>query len=272
MNLPLRTALVTLSFFAGLPAATAQVLYNPATGPTNPALTGWLDGSLIGASASYGSSGAQVKPSAGNAAIAGWSNYPALLALNGALPPVNAAFPVLDATAGYTLSFDMVLYSEDHSGNANRAGFSATLIGSDRKGVEIGFQSDRIFAQNLVDNSFVAGESTSDPALVAAAFAPNHRWELEVQGDSYQLLVNGLPVLSSALHDYSSYTGTGANAYRTPNFLFLGDNTTSAGASFLLGYAAISTVPEPAPWALLALGGVALAVRRRGGASGRDFS
>ena len=265
MNLPLRTAQVTLLttlMFAALPAA-AQVLYNPATGPVNPALTGWLDGSLIGASASYSSNGAQVTPSAGNAAIAGWSNYPALLAINGALPPVNTTFPVLDEAAGYTLSFNMVLASEDHSGNANRAGFSVTLIGSDRKGVEIGFQNTRIFAQNLVGDSFFAGESSSDPALVADAFAPNHRWDLQVQGGSYQLTVDGLPVLAGALHDYSNYTGNGANAYRTPNFLFLGDNTTSAGASFLLSYAAISAVPEPASWALLALGGIALALRRK---------
>ena len=37
-------------------------------------------------------------------------------------------------------------------------------------------------------------------------------------------------VLSGALRDYSGYSGLGEDAYRTTNFLFVGDNTTSAGA------------------------------------------
>ncbi|WP_077038028.1 PEP-CTERM sorting domain-containing protein [Pelomonas sp. KK5] len=246
-------------------AAGAQVLYDPATTNTNPALTGWLGGSVLGASASYGSSGALLTP-ASNAAVAGWSSYPALLALDGSLPPVNAAFPVLDESVGYALTFGMTLANEDHSGNANRAGFSVMLIGSDRKGVEIGFQNDRIFAQNLVGNTFVAGESTTDPAFVAAAFAPN-RWVLSVQGGSYVLSLDGQTVLSGAVHDYSSYTGNGSNAYKTPNFLFLGDNTTSAGATILLSYAEITTpVPEPGTGLLLGGGLLGLlAGRRRSG-------
>jgi hypothetical protein len=49
-------------------------------------------------------------------------------------------------------------------------------------------------------------------------------YELSVDGSSYSLTVDGAPLLSGPLRDYS---GFGA-PYDTPSFVFLGDDTTSA--------------------------------------------
>ncbi len=251
-----------------LPAWSAtQVLYDPAVTNTDPAQTGWLDGAVVGGSASYSTQGVLITP-ANIGATAGYSNYPVLLRFVDGLPPVNHAFPALLGSAGYRLSFGFGMSpdTENHSGNPDRAGFSVILIGDDKKGVEIGFQNNRIFAQNLVSNAFVAGEETRNAGHVAAAFSPN-RWDLTVIGNAYALTLGNQTVLSGALHDYSSYSGGGANAYHTPNFIFLGDNTTSAGATFLLDYAAISTpVPEPSMHLMLLAGLAVLGVRaaRRG--------
>lgn len=250
----LRGAVAALALATSVSATAAtQVLYDPAVTNTNPALAGWLAGSVnpLLVTANYGSQGALITPllPLGNSSVAGYSNYSFDLVSNSHAPLVNAAFPVLNSGAGFRLGFGMDLDNESHSGNPDRAGFSVTLIGSDLKGVEIGFQSDRIFAQSLSGNSFVAstnpGESTTSASLVNAAFRPN-RWDLAVTGGTYALTLGNQTVISGATHDYSSYIGNGQNAYRTPNFVFFGDNTTSARADFTFSYAAITTpVPEP---------------------------
>jgi hypothetical protein len=226
-----------LGAFAGPTSAATQVLYDPAapgTANDNPLGGGWLDG-LVPASTTYSALGANITQST-NSGTAGYSNYSAFLAFLPTAPLVNAAFPVLDRNTGFRLTFGFDMNLEDHSGNANRAGFSVTLIGSDKKGIEIGFQSSplntlaggSVFAQNdstSAQGIFTAGESVS----TTLGFAPN-LWNLDVQGNTYSLGLasGGAPVLSGALRDYSNYTGTGQNAYRTANFLFLGDNTGSA--------------------------------------------
>ena len=49
----------------------------------------------------------------------------------------NPAFPRLDPAEGFTLSFWLALPDETHL-NSNRAGFSVIVIGSDRRGIELG--------------------------------------------------------------------------------------------------------------------------------------
>src|SRR3954451_11192585 len=58
--------------------------------------------------------------------------------------PVNPLFPVLDRTAGFSVHLTMQLVSESHPGNASRAGFSLIVLGSDKKGIELGFQDSNI--------------------------------------------------------------------------------------------------------------------------------
>lgn len=255
-------------------AAGAQVLYD-STRDATPLAGGWLAGNLLGLQATSDASGTTVAPSAGTGTggYGGYANHQATLepfpALVGTGALVNPAFPLLDRTAGYTLQIGLQLLQESHPGNGDRAGFSVTLIGSDLLGVEIGFQHDRIFAQGNGTPLFTAAESTADAGALSAlsALAATSRWELAVQGARYTLSVDGGAVLDGVLRDYSAYTGLGQDAYRTPNFLFVGDNTSSAAATFRLDYlaVAVSAVPEPASAALLlaGLGVVAGAARRR---------
>ena len=261
---------------AGAGWTATQALYDPsAPGVTNfdPIAAGWLSGGAVGAvTASANAQGVSITQ-AGNGNTVGYSNYSPLLAVVLGAPLVNPAFPLLDRNTGYRFTFGLELASEGHSGNPNRAGFSVTVISADplvtgeRKGIEIGFQSDRIFAQNDGSNGtgiFTAGEFNNDAQAVAAGFSPN-RWNLDVHGDTYSLSLaaTGATILNGALRDYR---GSGKNAYLTENFVFVGDNTSSAGANFRFSYASITTlVPEPNAYVMLVAGLVLFGVvaRRR---------
>ncbi|MEG4273641.1 MULTISPECIES: choice-of-anchor Y domain-containing protein, partial [unclassified Microcoleus] len=175
-----------------------------------------------------------------------------------AFSPKNAAVPVLDRTLGYGVRFDVKINSESHSfadsdknadGLSDRAGFSLIAISSDgQKGVEIGFWDNEIWVQK--DGIADAGPLfTHDSANPSA-----DRWfgdttqlasyELTVLGENFTLFRNGTAILNNRpLRNYTSFTGA-INPYQTPNFLFFGDDTTSASASFELKNVAVKSA-EP---------------------------
>ncbi|MEP7134154.1 MAG: hypothetical protein ABI904_04395 [Chloroflexota bacterium] len=62
-------------------------------------------------------------------------------------------------------------------------------------------------------------------------------------GDTYTLTANAIPLLTGPLRDYSAFTGF-PDPYEAPNFLFLGDNTTSAQARVRLRFVSV-TGTEP---------------------------
>ena len=64
-------------------------------------------------------------------------------------------------------------------------------------------------------------------------------------GDTYALSANDTPVLTGPVRDYTPFVGL-IDPYETPNFLFFGDNTTSARASFALRQIELTTL-KPAP-------------------------
>lgn len=267
----LRCLATTCVLAAALPATAAtQVLYDSALAPNlsyTPITPGWLSSVFVNAQQSVGPDGTTVSPNVSApfdlGARGGYANQFALGGL------VNPAFPNLDRNAGFTLTVGFRLLQEDHSLNANRAGFSLTLLDNQHRGVEIGFQNDRIFAQRDGANLFTAGESNAADAASAFAF---NRWDLNVGPAGYSLtradLTGASPVLSGALRDYSS-VGFPANlAYGASNFVFVGDNTTSAGAVFTLSYLAVTAapVPEASSYAMLLAGFAlvaAVAHRRR---------
>lgn len=130
----------------------------------------------------------------------------------------------LKRAAGYTVSFDLQVLAETH-GTPNRAGVDLIVLGADKKGLELGFWNDQIWAQ---------GDNPLFHHAEGAAFSTTAgmiHYDLKVQGRSYRLFANGRAVLSGAVRDYTAFEGF-INPYRTPNFLFLGDDSTSAAGRF----------------------------------------
>jgi len=230
------------------------VLYDPATGTIpNPA-------SLIftavppAVTPLFGGGVTNVNTTLNSGILAGFTTNP-LLGL------------VLDRAAGYTLSFAAQVLTEAREATANknndgkddRAGFSVLVISSDNRAIELGFWTDRIWAQD-------DGTTQTNPSLEPDT-APNDNfrtlftqaefnntvnttvltnYDLVVQGNLYTLFANGTEVLSGRLRDYTAFAGP-IDPYQTPNLIFFGDNTPSANASFSLGRVAVTpNAPLPA--------------------------
>ena len=253
--------------------AAVTVLYDYTLGGA-PTAQGWLAGARIGGSETVTPGGTVLDTRANNGFYAGYSNYD--FGIQIAPPDVfptsfkNPLFPVLDRAVGFTLTITAQLagLANDGPNGLNRGGFNITLLGADREGIEIGFQPDRIFAQDGFP--FVAGEATTSagqnpsaldiPGLMAAMTT----YELTIHGDHYTLASAGQSLLAGDVRDYTSASGFGTSAYRTGSFLFLGDNTTSAGGQVLLRNVALATpVPEPGTPLLCLLGIALLAVWQR---------
>jgi hypothetical protein len=185
---------------------------------------------------------------------AGYSNY------NIAGNLVNPSSPILlDNNAGYTLSFKVKINSQANT-SPDRAGFSVIVLGNDQKGIEIGFRNSDIFSQSGA--SFTVGEQNSDPSLVGILGSLT-TYDLTVSKNSNPLLANlytltngGNTLLNGSLRDYTAATGPLSAVYRTSNLIFLGDDTTSAGASVDISKITLATnstaVPEPS--SLLGIG------------------
>jgi hypothetical protein len=134
---------------------------------------------------------------------------------------------VLDRTAGFTLRLTLRVLDENHGTRVDRSGCSITVLCSDKKGIELGFWKDRVWAQS--DSPlFTHAEEALWPNV------DSHVFELTLQGTTYTLGVGGKTVLTGPIRDYTPFVGL-LDPYETPNFVFIGDNTTSAGASIGLG-------------------------------------
>jgi Ca2+-binding RTX toxin-like protein len=159
----------------------------------------------------------------------------------------------LNRTQGYTLSFTVQVNTEYHKassdrngdGKYDRAGFSIIVLSSDKKGIELGFFADSIWAQE-------DGNAANDPNLFTQAESvafntSSHpiQYELTILGNVYSIkatntVTHATATLSGELRDYTPFVGT-IDPYETPNFIFLGDNTTSAQANVNIGSIALTT-------------------------------
>lgn len=171
---------------------------------------------------------------------------------------VQGGFTRLDQSlnrfVGFALGFTMKLDSETHDGpnGPNRAGVSVIVVTNDLMGIELGFWADRIWAQS--GPGFTKAEEGFFNTTAALA-----TYNLQIVGGNYQLLANGTPIVSGILRNYSSFGAP----YNIPNFMFFGDDTTSARGSFRTSRITLGgTAPEPTTLGLLAMGGL-LWVRRR---------
>ncbi len=163
----------------------------------------------------------------------------------------------LDTQAGFDLSFSLQMLGETHD-SPNRAGFSLVLVGAQAsRALELDFWADHIWAQKYDASQPDRFVHDADMAFdTTAALTP---YTLAVRQQQFTLLAGGTALLSGALRDY---TPAGL-PYTTPNFLFLGDNSSRGSAISHLGALSLSPVPEPSVALLLAMGLAGLALRRR---------
>jgi hypothetical protein len=244
-------------------------LYTPGEGLTPDTSTAdggpWLtSGSLIGGGTqtSLGISGTNLNTTLGNGILAGYSNRRANFLTNPVTPgaSVKEPFPSLNRTTGYTLKFTVAILSES-SDSPDRAGFSVLVLSSDAQGIEIGFQDNRevgtVFAQNL---NFTQGESETTVSLLDTLRASTE-YDLAILGNDYTLSANNTQILTGKLRDYDD--ADFLNPYQTPDFIFLGDNTSQAQASINLGNVSLTTTPVPFEFSpalgLVAIGAWAIA-------------
>ena len=204
--------------------ASGEVLYDPALG-TLPGAQGWNFVSLP-FSTPLSIEGSEVR-----------LNTTALLQVSAGFSRI-APLP-LDRTAGFTLRVTLRVLDENHGTRIDRAGFSLTVLSLDRKGIELGFWKDRVWAQS--DSPlFTHAEEALWPNTDSQVF------ELTLQGGTYTLGVSGKTVLTGPIRDYTPFVGL-IDPYETPNFLFIGDNTTSAGASIGVGRVELAALPVTPP-------------------------
>ncbi|MBS1828638.1 MAG: hypothetical protein JST93_25255 [Acidobacteria bacterium] len=229
--------------------AATTVLYDDGVASL-PAAQGWLffgDNSFgAGASQTLVPGGTQLVTNGGTSA--GYANRIPFFATL-----VNAGFPVLDRNVGFSLLFELKVTSESHSSN-DRAGFSVILLSEDKFGIELGFWADEIWAQSGAGFTHAEGVSFDTTAA-------QRQYELLILGSTYWLSADGTEILTGSLRDYS---GFGSQPYTLSRFLFLGDDTSSAGADVLLGRVELADVPEPATAGLVVAAVLLAAVWRRG--------
>jgi hypothetical protein len=141
----------------------------------------------------------------------------------------------LDRNAGYTLGFTVKINSESHSSD-NRAGFSIIAVSDKLPGetqpfaLELGFWTNRIWAYNA--------NATRGEGVAFNTQAGLQSYMLSIQGNQYKLFAKGVasPILQGQLRQYTQYTPPPGfpNPYKTPNLIFMGDNTTSATAEAIM--------------------------------------
>jgi hypothetical protein len=170
--------------------------------------------------------------------------------------------PALDRSKGFVVVFSVQVAAEEHAGSdkngdgvGDRAGFSLIVLSSDTRGIELAFWPDEIWAQNdgaaeppPNDNTlFTHGEGVRFDATQMTDYV------LMVKGEAYSLLHERQQILSGRLRDYRPY---GQFPYILPNFLFLGDDTSTASATIRLAHVGVlvesdgvpvTPTPKPSP-------------------------
>jgi hypothetical protein len=159
----------------------------------------------------------------------------------------QTVMPTLSRTTGFQLTFDLRVISETHGSNNDRAGYSLILLSDDLYGVEMAFWEDEIWVQEGNGALFTHAEGVSYDTTAALT-----TYKLTVISNSYQLAANDMPLLSGTLRQYTDWDPPLPlpDPYEQPNQLFLGDDTSSAGAEVWLGDI---TIQDEAPGYILFL-------------------
>ncbi len=228
--------------FASAPLPGAMILLYDGSGlpSSQPWLSFASDGILSGGAAQQTTTVDGVRLQTDSVVKAGYSNFSPFSVLK------NPLFPTLNRNNGFELSFSLAIASENHVSN-DRAGFSVILLGSDAKGIELGFWGNEIWAQ-ASSPLFQHAEG------VAVDTSTRRNYRLQILDNTYGLFDGASSLLSGAVRDYSAF----GSPYTLSNFLFLGDDTTSGAADISLGSVALqsdlSVVPEPSSLVLVSAG------------------
>ncbi len=180
----------------------------------------------------------------------GYTNYKVVSVQPPQIALVNPNFPALDPTAGFTLSFNLAINSEN-SPDPTRFGFSVLAVSNTGQSeIELDFEQNRIVAQN---ENFVPSEQAQFNTANATDYV------LKVAGNQYTLSAGGTQILTGALRNYNSNPQTSDpplpfDPYNQSNFLFFGDLTGRASSTFSLksialevGTATLTPAPTPVP-------------------------
>ena len=165
----------------------------------------------------------------------------------------NSSMPALDRAAGFSVSVTMRTISETHS-SLNRAGFSLIALSSDHQGIEVAFWQGEVWAQNTNFTKSATEDAIFDTTAALTTYT------IAVQGAGYTLTENGTPLFSGAVRDYSA-SGAIPNVYALNNFIFFGDDTTSAAGSNEVSN--LTLTPEPGSLMLCAACTAAGLLRQR---------
>lgn len=150
-----------------------------------------------------------------------------------------SGFPILDRTSGFQVDFTIQVENETHQNN-NRAGFNVIVLSDDAIGVELAFWDNEIWVQGDENTGglFKHGEGTNFVTGTAMT-----KYQLSILGDTYTLTADSQPILTGPVRDYSNFEGF-PDPYEAPNFLFIGDDTTSAQSRISLSFLSV-TGSEP---------------------------
>ena len=250
---------VLLTF--GASASAAIPLYNGATAGL-PQNQGWVTYYSIPGTATETLAAGNVGPVTINTNAlaqehAGLSNYN----ISGNL--VNPAFPALSRSTGFDLTFSAKLDLESHT-STDRAGFSVILLSSDLQGIELGFWPNEVWGQSANASNGALDFTHAEGNTAFNTSSGFHDYDLHIQNSAYTLFADGSQILTGPTRDYSGYPiNTGLpDPYAIPNYLFFGDDTSSAQGAFELNNVAITPLPEPTTLGLLAIAGIATLSRR----------
>ena len=206
------------------PRCLLTTLYDGASG-TTPDQQGWLylTDPLVGASTSQQMNGTVVEldSTADHSEKAGYfsTTHPDLGAL--------------DRVAGYHLRFQMQLLAESHA-STDRAGLSIIALSQDLVGIELGFWTDRVWAQDDAPLFVHAEEAFTDLTVEAV-------YDLYIDRDRYTLLKDQQFMLTGPLRDYSQFGAP----YDRANLVFIGDDTSSAVAHTALSRIEVDYNTQP---------------------------
>ncbi len=251
-----------------LARAGTTTLYDATSGVTPDAYTAtpYLYFGNVGGSQTVSGGVTRLNTSGAESIQAGYSNYDD----QGKL--VNGAFPILDNNVGYTLSFTVKVNSQTNNG-ANgdyRSGFSAIVLGSNRQGIELGFRNPNTTDPTNTPDIFSQASASFDAlgeqnANLGGILSSLTQYDLKVLGNNYTLTSGANTILSGSLRDYTAAKGPLSGVYRTPNLIFLGDDTQSAGATVEIAKIALTTnTPVPEPSSTIGIGlAIAFAARLR---------